>query len=247
MIRKLRNNILIGLVLITPLAVTAFTINWLFTLSTNFFLAFLPKMLREGDNAMLRRLLALLVALGLLFLIGFFVRHYAGRRLYLWGERLLTRVPFINRIYIFVRQLLATVFAQQQTMFKEVVLFQYPRPGVYAMGFVTSAVPSNITSRLEPLREGDEYLSVFVPTAPNPTSGWFYVVARSQLTPLPISTGDAMKLILSGGSVFPGSGPQPEESDLLSRLEHWLAQQGRSGAELPVSGTSPEQGAAPRD
>ena len=115
------------------------------------------------------------------------------------------------------------------------------------MGFVTSAVPADIASRLEPLREGDEYLSVFVPTAPNPTSGWFYVVARSQLTPLPLSTGDAMKLILSGGSVFPGAGPQPEESDLLSRLEHWLAQQGRTGAALPTSGSSPEQGAGPRD
>jgi uncharacterized membrane protein len=232
MMRTLRNNILIGLILITPLAVTALTINWLFTVITSAFLAFLPKPWREGDHELLLRVLALFVALALLFLVGLFVRQVAGRRLYRWSEQLLVHVPLINKIYVFVRQVLETLFARRQTLFKEVVVLEYPRAGVYSLGFVTAATPPTTGGLLRPLAPGDEYLSVFIPTTPNPTSGWFCIVARSQVIVLPMSAGEGMKLVISGGAVYPGTAGQ-EEPSLLDQLERWLAGQGRTDVRLP--------------
>ena len=142
--RALRFNILLGLLLITPLAVTVFIVHFLFDFLTQnvafeLFTSLLPDFLKgTGFGKLIAQLLALVLALMVLFLLGFFVRSFLGKRLYGLAEMLLGRIPVFNKIYLWVRQISEGIFAQRQTLFQEVVMVEYPRKGVYSIGFVTA-------------------------------------------------------------------------------------------------------------
>ncbi len=226
MLRSIRNNILVGLLLVTPIVVTSFVVNWLFTFITNRVLVFLPKHLREGDQEILWRLASLVLVLVLMFAIGLLVRNILGKRLYQLGDRLLGRIPIVNSLYVGTRQVIEALFQQRQTLFQEVVLIQYPRPGVYAVGFVTAVVPADFKPYLPASQQNEEFISVFIPTTPNPTSGWFCIVPRSQSIKLAMTSGEAMKLIMSGGAVFPGdtTSAQTAPKSLLDLLHDWTAE-----------------------
>ncbi len=223
MFRSIRSNILVGLLLVTPIVVTAFVVNWLFTFITNRVLVFLPKHYREGDQEILWRMASLVLVLVILFMMGVLVRNILGKRLYQLGDRLLARIPVVNSLYVGTRQVLEALFQQRQTLFQEVVLVQYPRPGVHAIGFVTAVVPPTYRAYLPPEQQSEECLSVFIPTTPNPTSGWFCIVPRSQAVRLNMTSGEAMKLIVSGGAVFPGETDitRAAPPSLLELLHDW--------------------------
>lgn len=226
MLKRLRNNILVGLLLVTPIVVTAFVVNWLFTFITNRVLVFLPKQYREGDQEILWRLASLILVLIVMFLIGVLVRNILGKRLYQLGDRLLGRIPIVNSLYVGTRQVIEALIQQRQTLFQEVVLIQYPRPGVYALGFVTAIVPPDYKKNLSAAHQAEECLSIFIPTTPNPTSGWFCVAPRSEVIKLNMTSGEAMKLIMSGGAVFPGpqSTKQAAPPSLLELLHDWSSE-----------------------
>jgi uncharacterized membrane protein len=226
MFRRIRNNILVGLLLLTPIVVTIFVVNWLFTFTTNRVLVFLPKHLREGDQEILWRMASLLLVLVVMFAIGLLVRNILGKRLFQLGDRLLGRIPIVNSLYVGTRQVIEALVQQRQTLFQEVVLVQYPRPGVYAVGFVTAVVPADFKSYLPASQQNEEFISVFIPTTPNPTSGWFCLVPRSEATVLKMTSGEAMKLIMSGGAVFPGdtTSAQTAPKSLLDLLHDWTAE-----------------------
>ena len=214
--KSLRNNTVVGLILVTPIALTAFIINLLFNFTTNF----LPRELKESDQALMFRFVALAAVLILLFFVGLFVRNILGKKLYRLGDRILTRIPIINRIYVTLRQVSETLIAQKETLFKEVVLVEYPRKGLYSMGFLTAYVPPNIEAIISARSsQSGPYAAIFIPTTPNPTSGWFVLVERSEMIPLAISITDAMKLVLSGGAVFPGQSFEGDNPHLLEKLE----------------------------
>ncbi|MCS6770453.1 MAG: DUF502 domain-containing protein [Kiritimatiellae bacterium] len=202
--RPIRTNIIVGLILVTPIVVTAFVVNWLFTFITNRVLIFLPKSLREGDQELLWRIVSLVIVLLLLFLVGLFVRNILGKRIYKLGDRLLTQLPLINRIYIATRQIITSLVQQRKTLFQEAVVVEYPRPGIFSVGFITAVVPNEYTWAIRTAAPDEECVSVFIPTTPNPTSGWLCLVPRSSVKKLNMSTGEAMRLIVSGGAVFPG-------------------------------------------
>ncbi len=226
-IKSIRNNILVGLILVTPIVITAFVVNWLFTFITNRVLVFLPRHLKEGDQAILWRLASLVLVLVIMFMVGVLVRNILGKRLYQVGDRLLARIPVVNRVYVGTRQVIEALFQQRQTLFQEVVLIQYPRPGVFAVGFVTAVVPPDFRRHLPTDQQHEEWLSVFIPTPPNPPSGWFCIVPRSQTTKLKMTSGEAMKLIVSGGAVFPGAeitATQAAPPSLLDMLHKWAAE-----------------------
>lgn len=221
--KSIRTNILVGLILVTPIVVTAFVVNWLFTFITNRVLIFLPKHLREGDQELLWRVVALLIVLLLMFFVGLLVRNILGKRLYKFGDRLITRIPLINRIYIAIRQIITSLFQQRKTMFQEAVLVEYPRPGIFSVGFVTAVVPREYTRLIHTARPAEDCVSVFIPTTPNPTSGWLCMVPRSSLQKLDMTSGEAMRLVISGGAVFPGpevSAPSASLIELVHDLMH---------------------------
>ena len=146
--------------------------------------------------------LGVLMSLIGLSLVGFAMRYYAGQRALRAMEALLHRVPVASSIYQGVKQLLDTVFAQQGKHFSDVVLIEYPRTGVYSVAFVTNRHPFLALPEV-----GETPLvSVFLPTTPNPTSGFFMVVPETELRRIDMSVEEAFKMVMSAGIVVP-SGP----------------------------------------
>ena len=218
LMRAIRSNILFGLLLLLPVAVTVIIVNWLFGLATGFIVEWMPEVLRRNAMEMfLVRLLALVGLLVVLLLVGWLVRNMAGKRLYQLGDALLARVPVVSKIYVSVRQLSETMLNQNQGALKEVVLVEYPRLGLYTLGFITAAVPPALAAPL-----GPDWVAVFIPAAPLPTSGWVVLVRRAEVVPLAISAADAMKLVISGGAVFPGAAGAGARPSLLDKAEDWL-------------------------
>lgn len=216
--RSVRNNVFIGLVLITPVGVTLLLINLLFKYATGF----LPERFLDSPNAVFFRIGALALVAVLLFLIGLFARNFIGRRLYRLGDRVFMKTPFVNRIYMAVRQISEAFLAQRDTFFQQAVLIEYPREGVYAIGFVASRAPGAIRRALPQEDQPVEYRGVFIPTTPNPTSGFFVIVSSRQLVPLSMTVTEAMKLVVSGGAYDPESDYTGRNLTLLDKLENWF-------------------------
>lgn len=221
--KSIRSNVFVGLVLVTPIVVTAFVVNWLFTFITNRVLILLPKHLRESDHEMLWRFVSLLIVIALMFLIGVLARNILGRRIYKFGDRLASRIPLINRVYMAIRQIITSLFQQRKTLFQEAVMLEYPRPGVYSIGFITSIVPSAHSASVASAKPDEECVTVFIPTAPNPTSGWICIVPRSATTKLDMTSGEALQFVLSGGAVYPGTKQRAAPVSLVE-LVHELSQ-----------------------
>lgn len=139
----------------------------------------------------------LLVALALT-LVGALTAGFVGRVWLKFTEWILSRTPVINGIYSAVKQIFETVLAQKSNAFREVVLLEYPRKGVWSLGFITGQTVKS----LSPDRTG-EWVNVFVPTTPNPTSGYLLFVPRSELKVTRVSVEDGLKLVISSGIVAP--------------------------------------------
>lgn len=241
-IQSIRNNIIVGLILITPIVVTVLVGNWLFRFTTDIAVMLFPKGLREEYPIVFSRVTALIAVLLLLFLVGLLARNFVGKKIYRMGDAILRRVPVFNKIYISVRQISEALLDQSQSLFKEVALIEYPRKGLYMLGFVTASVPPSILADRED-QAAEGFVSVFVPTAPNPTSGFVVFVPRTDITILSLSVADAMKLVVSGGAVFPGVTLPDDRPTLLDKLENWMARNrtaGVSGKTAPSFSDEPK-------
>lgn len=154
--------------------------------------------------------LGLLVAVLGLTIIGTVAANLIGKYLLHFGERIIGRVPLVRNIHMAVKQIFETLAASQSTNFQEVVMVQYPRQGSWAVGFVTATAKGEMAEKLPGL------VGVFVPTTPNPTSGFLIYLDRGQLIPLSMSVEEGAKLIISAGLVVPE--PNPEEPLSFLRL-----------------------------
>ncbi|PSB57569.1 hypothetical protein C7B61_19815, partial [filamentous cyanobacterium CCP1] len=121
-----------------------------------------------------------------------------------FGERSLQSIPLAGSIYKTLKQLLETVLKDSSSKFRRVVLVEYPRKNIWAIAFVTGIISPQIQSQMP-----ETMLSVFIPTTPNPTSGWYAIVPESEVVSLSMSIEDAFKVLISGGIVSPGSLVQP--------------------------------------
>lgn len=221
--RNVRNNIFIGLLLLLPVLLTIFIANWLFGLATDFMVVWLPKTVQDVQwKVFLLRIAFLVVLVVIMFFTGLLARNVAGKKLYDFGDKVLARVPMINKIYVSLRQISETFLDQSGGMFREVVLVEYPRKGVFAVGFVTSDVPPKLALKLAGRELPEEWVGVFLPISP-PTSGYFILVRRAELMTLKVKVSEAMKLLVSGGTVFPGA--IEDGSSLLDKAEDWVGRQ----------------------
>ncbi len=221
--RNVRSNILVGMLLLLPVLLTIFIANWLFGLTTDFIVAWLPKAVQDVQwKVFLLRIVFLVLLVVLMFFVGLLARNVAGKRLLDFGDKVLASVPMINKIYVSLRQISETILDQSGGMFKEVVLLEYPRPGLFAMGFVTAEVPKSLALRAAGKEPKEEWVGVFLPISP-PTSGFFVLARRAELRPLKVSVSEAMKLFVSGGTVFPGA--LDEGGSLLEKAEDWVERQ----------------------
>jgi uncharacterized membrane protein len=203
--QDLKNDLIAGLLVVIPLATTI----WLTITVANWVINFLtrvPKQLNpfDGLHPILVNLLNLLVGLAVpllcILIIGLMARNIVGRWFLDFGERLLQAIPLAGSVYKTLKQLLETVLKDSNGKFRRVILVEYPRQGVWSIGFVTGTLSSEFQSHLP-----GAMLSVFIPTTPNPTTGWYAVVPESDVINLSMSIEDAFKVVVSGGIVSPDS------------------------------------------
>ena len=154
------------------------------------------------------RVLALVVVLAVLFFLGVLTKITIGRRLIARAQSLLLKVPLVNFIYSTCKQIGDTIMSSKKgNMFRQVVLFEYPRKGCYAIGFMTNENTPENSEAARRLGKGD-LISVFMPTTPNPTSGFLMLIPRDECIMLDMSVSDAMRMIVSCGAILPGSEEQ---------------------------------------
>lgn len=200
-----------GLVVVLPAVISIAIARWFFgTVSnvTDLLLFFVPRTLTHQDQGRgpmywYWSLLALFLGTLLVTLIGRAARNYLGRKLIQGVDELMSRVPLLNKIYGTVKQVNEAFSTSKKSSFKQVVLVEYPRKGIYSIGFLTSDEHYEIAAKL-----GQDVLGVFVPTTPNPTSGFLIVVPRAEVTLLDMSVSDAIKYIISLGAVVPEFRPR---------------------------------------
>jgi uncharacterized membrane protein len=145
----------------------------------------------------------LIIVFVTLTLLGFLTANLVGRTLVELGERILDRMPLVRSIYKGLKQVFETLFSQSGSSFRTVGLVEFPAPGMWSLVFLSQRPSHEITSRLP---DHEEYVSVFLPCTPNPTTGFFFYVARSAIIELDIPVEAAAKLIMSAGLIQPGNG-----------------------------------------
>jgi uncharacterized membrane protein len=214
----LKNDLIAGLLVVIPLATTI----WLGTTVSRFVLAFLTSIPKQFNpfntlNPLLQELinlsLGLLVPLLGILLIGLMARNIVGRWLLEFGEGTLLRIPLAGSVYKTLKQLLETFLRDNSTRFRRVVLVEYPREGLFAIGFVTGVLGASIQSDFQ-----ETMLSVFIPTAPNPTTGWYAVVPERSVRDIDLSVEDAFRTIISAGIVSPDDREAPSSTRSFSSL-----------------------------
>ncbi len=191
--RRLRRYFLTGLVVLAPVGLTVGVLYWAF----QFLDGILGEPLRNALNFRIPGLGFVLLGLGVL-LIGWIVQQAAGRQLlHLWNEAL-SRFPLTGRIYDAASQIIQTVIGERERIFRQAILIPYPTDGLWAVAFVTADSTALFVSEL-----GEPCVNVFVPTTPNPTSGFMLIVPVSRTKVLNMPVDDAMKLVISAGAVSP--------------------------------------------
>jgi uncharacterized membrane protein len=150
--------------------------------------------------------IGLLIVLVGLTLIGALTAGIIGRLFINTSERLLNRMPIVRSLYSATKQIFETVLAQKSTAFRDVVLIEYPRRGMWAIGFITGTTEGEVQELTE-----DEVVNVFLPTTPNPTSGFLLFVPRSDIISLHMSVEEGIKMVVSGGIVTPPDRRPPEQ------------------------------------
>lgn len=199
----LRNAFLTGLALLAPLAVTFFVFAWLVDAIGGrfrpFFFFAVPETLREHSSlSVVWDVLATLLVLSLITLFGYVSRYVLGRFFGQLTERFIQNIPGVSAVYSTVKQIVGTFSAQNRNLFSKVVLIEFPRRGTWSLGFLT-----NRTQGEPQHRTAQEVWTVFVPTTPNPTSGFLIMLPKEDIVELEMSVGDGMKMIISGGAVVP--------------------------------------------
>lgn len=202
-----RRHFLTGLLVLLPLGLTFYFLVLLVRLADQI-LKILPPHFHP-DTYLPFHLpgLGVIVTTALVFVVGFLTSNFVGRRLIKEWETLLGRIPLVRTIYGSTRQLVETIFTDSNKSFRQVVLVQFPRPGVYALGFVTGEGYDGVEGVI-----GEKLLHVFVPTTPNPTSGFLLFVPQREIIALDISVESGLKLVVSGGIIIPGATVSQPES-----------------------------------
>ncbi|MDI1338298.1 DUF502 domain-containing protein [Polaromonas sp.] len=196
----IRRWLLAGLLVLVPLAVTVWLLNWIIgTLDQT--LQILPSDWHP-DKLLGFHLpgFGVLLALAIVLSIGAFASNFFGRKLVSWWDALLSRIPIVRSIYSSVKQVSDTLFSENGNAFRKALLVQWPREGVWTIAFQTGMPGGDVANHLQ----GD-YLSVYVPTTPNPTGGYFIMLPKADCIELKMSVDEALTYVISMGVVVPGS------------------------------------------
>jgi len=204
----LRASFLTGLVVIAPVTLTIWLIWTLMGWVDSFVLPLIPYDFRPEQYIGINlRGVGVIIFLLFTIIVGWIAKGLIGKSLIRFAESLVNRMPVVRSIYSGVKQIAETVFAQSERSFEKACLIQYPRKGIWAIGFISTTTKGEVIQKAE---TGGEMLSVFVPTTPNPTSGFLLFFPREDVIELEMSIEDAAKLVISAGLVYPGQQAQDD-------------------------------------
>jgi uncharacterized membrane protein len=195
----LRKWLLAGLLVIVPVAITLAVLRWIIeTLDQT--LLILPSAWHP-DRVFGVHIpgFGVLLTLAILLIVGASASNFFGRKLVALGDAIVTRIPVVRSIYSSVKQVSDTLFSESGNAFRTAVLVQWPRPDVWTIAFVTGSPGGDVTNYLR----ADEFVSVYVPTTPNPTGGYFVMLRKSDCIELKMSVDEALKYVVSMGVVVP--------------------------------------------
>ncbi len=198
---RLRSSFLTGLVVIAPVGLTIWLIWTVIGWIDGFVLPLVPRKFQpESYIGINLRGVGVIIFLMFTIFIGWIAKGLIGRSLIRWGETLVDRMPVVRSIYSGIKQISETVFAQSERSFEKACLIEYPRKGIWAIGFVSTTAKGEIAKRAE--TTGD-LLSIFLPTTPNPTSGFLLFLPSEDVIELDMTVEEAAKLVISAGLVYP--------------------------------------------
>ncbi|MBC2859511.1 DUF502 domain-containing protein [Stappia sp. 28M-7] len=199
---RLRNYFLTGLIIAGPLGITAY-LTWSIIQWVDGWIKPLIPHVYNPDTYLPIPVpgVGLIVAFLALVVIGFLTANIAGKTLLSYGELLLGRMPVVRNLYSGLKQIFETVLAERSNSFKKAAIIQYPRPGLWAIVFIATDARGEVAHRLD--AEGADVTAVFLPTTPNPTSGFLLYVPKSEIIELDMTVEEAAKLVISAGLVSP--------------------------------------------
>ena len=202
MMSSIRRWLLAGLLVLVPLAITLAVLNWIVaTLDQT--LLILP-VAWHPDRLLGFHIpgFGVLLMLGIVLLMGAIASNFLGKKLLMVGNALLRRIPIVRSIYSSVKQVSDTLFSENGNAFRKALLVQWPREGVWTIGFLTGLPGGDVVNHLP-----SDYVSVYVPTTPNPTGGYFVMLKRAECVELKMSVDEALTYVISMGVVVPAARP----------------------------------------
>ncbi len=225
MFSTLRSSFLTGLVVIAPVGLTIWLIWSVVGWVDGFVLPLVPDRYQPDkfiqtylglDPELQINVRGIGVVIFLIFTIfvGWLAKGYIGRSLIRWAESLVERTPIVRSIYNGIKQISETVFAQSERSFETACLIEYPRRGIWAIGFVSTTAKGEVSARAG---QSGDLLSIFVPTTPNPTSGFLLFFPKEDVIELDMSVEDAAKLVISAGLVYPNGKDAKEAVESIAR------------------------------
>lgn len=210
MSRKLKSYFYAGSIVILPIFLTVFIINWMINFvviisSKSFTVKLISEFVSKFGYSEIREIKYIIYFLYIfgviLFIIfvGYITRNILGRKITSLINKIMYRLPIIKHIYSTISQIVNLISSNKNTSYKKAVLIEYPKEGIYSIGFLTSEINPLIENIV-----GDKIYNIFVPTSPNPTSGMFIAMKQKDVKILDIKIEDAIKLVISGGVLIPG-------------------------------------------
>ena len=194
----LKKYFLTGLLVLIPISLCIYIIKIVITLADRF-LGLLPPRYNP-DTYLPFHIpgLGIIITFAVIFFVGLVTANFVGKRLLDGIESLFIRIPLVRSVYTGAKEIVQTIILDRSSQFRQVVLVEYPRKGIYCIAFVTGLPSGEVASKI-----GGDFLNIFIPTTPNPTSGFYILVSREETIPLNITIEDAFKLIMSAGMSMP--------------------------------------------
>ena len=202
--KGLRNAFFSGFVLLAPLGVTILVVQFLLNkiggrAGEIIFSPFLtPETMSVPWVSFCIQVVSTLIVVVIITMIGYLSNYFMGKFFLRIFEKIIDRLPFISTVYNTVKQIVDTFSKQKESIFQKTVLVEYPRKGAWALGFLTGVSKGEVQAKTN-----ETAVNVFVPTTPNPTSGFLLMIPRDEVMDMQMSVADGMKLIISGGAVVP--------------------------------------------
>jgi len=196
-----RNTLLLGILTTLPIIITYFFLSFIFRKVTGFLIPlidFVTFKLGITLTVFAKQSLSLIVLILLLFIIGIIAKNYFGKKIISFFEYLLVKIPLVRGIYSSIRQVVETFKISGGTNFKKVVLLEYPMQKKYSIGFVTKETSEFLNNKIN-----NESYNIFVPTTPNPTSGFILIVPKSEVIELDITVDEGIRFVISAGLISP--------------------------------------------